>query len=170
MKKSPNYNDKIKAIKSYFNISEQSAKYLYHRRRRGYPWKKASEVGYIAWNIQLQNALVKADTIALFNWENLKFDNDVQILSEHGIIIEEQPKNIQVNDKTNATDIKEEDSDEGWTVVTTKKSHVIKKHLLKNMGFLPQTKTPFIKTNDQSIDKKSLLMRKMNNSILKNEN
>ena len=153
MKKSPNYNEKIKVIKSYFKISEQAAKYMFHRRRRGYPWKKDNDVGYFMWSIQLQNALVKADTIALFNWEILKFDNDVHTLSEHGIVLDEQPNTIQVNVNAINTDIKEDD-DEGWTVVTTKKSHVIKKQLLRNMGFLPQIKKPFVKYNKPRFENK----------------
>ena len=139
VKKTPNYNEKLKAIKSYFKISDQACKYMYHRRRRGYPWKKDNTPGYIPWNIQIQNAIIKADNLTLFDWELLKFDNDIQILSEHGINVDDQLKTVQIGTLTINNDIKEED-DDGWTVVTTKKSHSIKKHLLRSMGFLPQTK------------------------------
>jgi hypothetical protein len=145
VKKTPNYNEKLKVLKSYFKISDQAVKYMYHRRRHGYPWKNNNDPGYIVWTMQIQNALIKADNIALFEWDSLKFDNDIQTLSEHGIIIDDQLKTVQVGKQPLNADIKEEDNDEGWTVVTSTRSHAIKKQLIRSMGFLPQTKKPYIK-------------------------
>lgn len=145
MKKTPNYNDKIRTISSYFGISNDASKYMFHRRRRGFPWKKDDEVGYLKWSIQLQNAFIKADNIDVFDWSALKFNNDIQILMENGIIVEDQPKTIQANRRKLDTDIKEEYDDDdndggGWTVVTKNKTHLQQKYLLKNMGFLPKNK------------------------------
>jgi hypothetical protein len=145
VKKIPNYNEKLKVLKSYFKISDQAVKYMYHRRHRGYPWKNNNDPGYIVWTMQIQNALIKADNLVLFEWDTLKFDNDIQTLYEHGIIVDDQLKTVQVGKQSLNADIKEEDNDEGWTVVTATKSRAIKKQLIRFMGFLPQTKKPFIK-------------------------
>lgn len=158
-RKNPNYNDKIKAISSYFNVSENAAKYMFHRRRRGYPWKKEGDSNYLKWSIPIQNAFVKADNLGLLNWGYLKFSDDLNVLLENGIDIEEQSNTIYINKNTNETDnkyIKEEDKDGGWTVVTNKKSEFIKKHLLRSMGFLPQNKIPrlYKNSNNKTNDKK----------------
>jgi hypothetical protein len=141
-----NYNDKIKTISSYFCVSINAAKYMYHRRRRDIPWKKDCDVGYLKWTVQLQNAFIKADNLAVFEWANLKFNTDVHVLMENGIIVNEQPHTIQVNSVQELDkDISEEDEKDGggWTVVTKNKTYVIQKQLLKNMGFLPK-KNPYI--------------------------
>ena len=145
-KKTPNYNYKIKTIKSYFGISEGAAKYIFHRRRKGFPWKKDTDTNYFEWSIQLQNAFIKADNIPAFNWGNLKFDNDIQILAKNNIIVYDQPKTIQYNTQKNDKELKEEDDDDGggWTVVTKNQTLLAQKHLLKNMGFLPRYKNPYV--------------------------
>jgi hypothetical protein len=147
VKKTPNYNEKLTVLKSYFKISDQAVKYMYHRRHHGYPWKNNNDPGYIVWTMQIQNALIKADNLALFEWETLKFDNDIQTLSEHGIIVDDQLKTTQVGKQPLNNGIKE-DNDEGWTVVTTPKSHAIKKKLIRSMGFLPYIKKPYIKNTN----------------------
>jgi hypothetical protein len=146
-KKTPNYSEKLKVLKSYFKISDQAVKYMYHRRRHGYPWKNNNDPGYIVWTMQIQNALIKADNLTLFEWDTLKFDNDIQTLSEHGIIVGDQLKTVQVGKQPLINDTKEDNYD-GWTVVTRTKSHVIKKKLLRFMGFLPQTKKPYFKNTN----------------------
>jgi hypothetical protein len=144
-KKTPNYNDKLKAISSYFGVSEGAAKYIFHRRRKGFPWKKDADTNYFEWSIQLQNAFIKADNITLFDWRNLNFNNDIQILAENNIIVNEQPNTIQFNKRKIDKDLNEEDDDAGggWTIVTKNKTLLIQKHLLKDMGFLPRYKRPY---------------------------
>lgn len=150
MSKKVTYQSKIKTITSYFGISDNAAKYIYHRRRRGFPWKKNDESSYIAWSMQLQNALIQADNLDTFDWGSLKFGEECRILLEHDIDIETQPKSAQtnkihqVNNKIKETgDGLEENIDDnsGWTVVTSKKGDLIKKHLIRSMGLLPAKKS-----------------------------
>ena len=140
-----NYNDKIKNISSYFGISVEAAKYMYHRRRRGFPWKNENDGNFLKWNIQLQNALIKADNLAVFDWTSLKFNNDVNTLKENGIIVDEQPKTIyrnksNDNQESNKDIDEEEDDGGGWTVVTKKENNSIQKQILRNLGFLTKKK------------------------------
>lgn len=148
------YKEKINAISSYFGISEDASRYIYHRRRRGFPFKRNDDPNFLKWDMQLQNAFIKADQIATLNWNDLKFDDDLKVLLEHGIDIDTQPKTPVINkinqttstisnksNKMNDKDIKEEDDDNfGWTVVTNKKGHIVKKYMLRKMGLLPHTK------------------------------
>lgn len=158
-KKTPNYNDKIKAISSYFGVSEGASKYIFHRRRRGFPWKKDTDTNYLEWSIQLQNAFINADNITAFDWSNLNFKNDIQILAENNIIVNDQPKTIQFNKRKTDKDLNEEDDGGGWTVVTKNKTLLIQKHLLKDMWLLPLYKkqyTPKVKTSENVPDPKKI--------------
>lgn len=149
------YKDRINAICSYFGVSEPAAKYMYHRRRRCYPYKKETDHSFIPWTIKLQNAIISADRIATIDWENLKFDDDVKTLIKHGIDVETQPNKIQVNKISQTTKLPtrratidgkgvEEETDNEfddggeWTVVSTNKGQLIKRHMLRTMGFLPK--------------------------------
>jgi hypothetical protein len=141
------YKDKINAISSYFGVSEDASKYMYHRRRRGYPYKKDTDLAFLKWTTKLQNAFIKADQIATFDWNNLKFDEDLTMLC---IDVETQANKVQVNkisqtvqpttrqsnvDEKSVND--ESDDGGGWTVVTTNKGQLVKRHMLRKMGFLP---------------------------------
>jgi hypothetical protein len=132
------YNEKINSIHNYFGVSTNAAKYMFNRRRRGFPWKKSNDVNYLKWDIQLQNAFIEADTLLNFNWGNLKFSNDIQILSDYGITIESQLKTVNKNVKPGVKKIKE-NTDGEWTVVTTNRKKLNEKHVLKFIGFLPKS-------------------------------
>ena len=147
------YKDKINAISSYFGVSEDASKYMYHRRRRGYPYKKETDPAFLKWTTKLQNAFIKADQIATFDWDNLKFDEDIKMLFMNGIDVEKQANKVQVNkisqtvqpttrqlnfDEKSVND--ESDDGGGWTVVTTNKGQLVKRHMLRKMGFLPHSK------------------------------
>ena len=41
----------------------------------------------IEWNIKIQNALVKADKISGFNWDDLEFSDDINVLNNNNIIV-----------------------------------------------------------------------------------
>jgi hypothetical protein len=139
-----NYNDKIRTIESYFGISNNASKYMFHRRRRGIPWKTDDDASYLKWTIQLQNALIKADNILEFDWVNLRFNTDIQTLLENGIVVNNQSCEVQANKQTPCSYNSNGDDDGGgWTVVTKNKTRLIQKHLLKQMGFLPKTKKTF---------------------------
>lgn len=124
----PNFKDKINAISSYFNVSMQCAKYIYHRRKKGQPFKSEDDVGYIQWNMKIQNSLIKADLIKDFNWKDLKFVNDVTTLKNFGIDVESQDDKLYTNKKENDFN---ESNELGWTVVTRRRSNKNKKILTK---------------------------------------
>lgn len=127
-RKYPNFKDKINAISSYFNVSVPSAKYIYHRRKKGQPFKNESDVGYMQWDMKIQNSLIKADLIKEFDWKNLKFINDVTTLNNFGIDVESQDDKLYTNKKENDFN---ESNELGWTVVTRRRSNKNKKILTK---------------------------------------
>jgi len=88
------YEKRIKIISDYFNVSSDCAVFMYYRRKRGYPWKRSTDIKYLHWNIQLQNALIKLDMIIDFNWKLLEFGNEYEELERHGIDIYNQPKYV----------------------------------------------------------------------------
>ena len=159
-----NYKDNIQTISSYFGISEAAAKYIFHRRRRGFPYKKEGSSNYLEWSMQLQNALIKADQIAVFDWNALKFDDELKTLMQNGIYVDSQPKTAQVNKIkqtqnlrllqkcNNGREIQEDDNTDGWTVVTSNKTQLVKRHVLRKLGLLPHTK-PVYKYNKNYIHK-----------------
>jgi len=139
----PNYSQKINSLCSYFNVSKDAAIYMYHRRRRGFPYKKKDDPKYLEWSIPLQNAFVKADRIETFNWNKISFDSDISVLEENKLFVANQPKDIYVNDICEKN-IKDEEiknpADEGWTLVTKKKAYQHQRQLLKILGLLPRNK------------------------------
>ena len=142
-----NYNEKIKVISESFGISKMAAKYIYHRRRRGYPYKKVGNHNFIQWSTKLQNALIKADGIVDWDWDNLLFSEDVKKLMEHGINVDEESNKIVIKNaqasgnshKQNSPDI--ESTDDGWTVVTNNMSKLSQKYILRKIGLLPRPYT-----------------------------
>lgn len=92
------YNEKIKAIGSYFGVSGVCAKYMFHRRRRGYPYTKNNDPKYLEWTPQLQNGFLKADLVENFDWSKLMFDTDTATLAnDFHINIANQPIVVQFN-------------------------------------------------------------------------
>ena len=157
------YKNKITAISSYFGVSEQAAKYMYHRRQRGLPYKTETDDLYIEWNIKIQNALVKADKISGFNWDGLEFSDDINVLSNNNIIVNNQStivyinknneknnelnneKNTQIecdenNQSENNDGTSQTDETDGWTTVITDKGQMVRRKILKKLGFLPNAK------------------------------
>ena len=162
------YNNKINAISSYFGVSFNAAKYMYNRRQRGFPYKHETDMLFLEWSIQLQNALVKADKISGFNWDDLNFDNDINILNTNNIKVNDQPLKIHINKINNYAynfnennmngesnennmngesnennmngESNENNMNEGWTVVTNNKEQMIRRQILKQIGFLPKFK------------------------------
>jgi hypothetical protein len=161
------YKNKITAISSYFGVSEQAAKYMYHRRQRGLPYKTETDDLYIEWNIKIQNALVKADKISGFNWDGLEFSDDINVLSNNNIIVNNQSnivyinknneknnelnneinneKNTQIecdenNQSENNDGTRQTDETDGWTTVITDKGQMVRRKILKKLGFLPNAK------------------------------
>jgi hypothetical protein len=155
------YNEKINIIGEFFGISPDCSRYIYHRRRKGYPYKKKEDDDYLEWNIQIQNGIVLGD-LSNIDYTDMHFIEDINILKEkYNIDIKSMPckkvlqnKIKQKDDKKikiRATDISHDsvnlgksddanigDDDDGneWCLVTTKKTLYVKKNILKKMGFI----------------------------------
>ena len=172
------YKNKITSISSYFVVSEQAAKYMYHRRQRGLPYKNETDDLYIEWNIKIQNALVKADKISGFNWDDLEFSDDINVLNNNNIIVNNQShtvyinknKELNYNEKNNELNNQSEcdennqsdntDETDGWTTVITDKGQMIRRKILKKIGFLPNTK---FKNNINNTEKNNINNTEKNN-------
>ena len=168
------YKNKITAISSYFVVSEQAAKYMYYRRQRGLPYKTETDDLYIEWNIKIQNALVKADKISGFNWNDLEFSDDINVLNNNNIIVNNQSSTVYINknnelnyngknnqiecDENNQSD--NTDETDGWTTVITDKGQMIRRKILKKIGFLPNTK---FKNNINNKEKNNINNTEKNN-------
>ena len=139
----------------HFGISESAAKYIFHRRRRGYPFKKEGDENYLPWSIQLQNAFIEADKRDI-KWNKMKFGDDIQALTDNKIDVNTQPKVVvfnraRQNTDTNLTrkgkpstvdrlydkELTTNDNDE-WTVITNSRNNTDDKQLLRRMGFIPK--------------------------------
>jgi hypothetical protein len=155
------YNEKINIIGEFFGISPECSRYIYHRRRKGYPYKKKEDDDYLEWNIQIQNGFVLGD-LSNIDYTNIHFIGDIISLKEkYNIDITSMPcekvlqnKIKQKDDKKikiRATDISHDsvklgkpdganidDDEDGneWCLVTTKKTLHVKKNILKKMGFI----------------------------------
>ena len=90
------YQDKINSISSYFGVTNEAAKYMYHRRRYGFPFKNENDTNFIKWDNKVLNALIKADKLEGFNWDLLLFDDDMQLLLEKNIDVNLQSDKIDV--------------------------------------------------------------------------
>lgn len=143
------YKDKLCAISTYYSVSEDASKYLYHRRRYGYPFKKPTDSMYLKWDNKLLNALIKADKIEGFNWDNLIFSNDIQTLLDNDINVESQSDNVEIfKGRNSASKTKSfekygeknnEIQDDGWMIVTNNRGQLIRRNILRKMGFLNQS-------------------------------
>ncbi len=78
------YNTKIKAISAYFDVSYGCAIYMYHRRKRGSPWKKKDDPKYLEFTKSLQDKLVILDKIGSVSFTSLKFSDEGKILLNLG--------------------------------------------------------------------------------------
>ena len=138
------YKAKLQAISSYFDISRNAAKYIYHRRRRGVPFKAPKDKNYIAWSIKLQNALIRADKEPGFKWANLVFGKEEEVLAEYKINVQNQSDEIYV-ELAHLTDLDAmdlTDDDDEWSLVTNKPSPENRKnkHILQQLYLLHHDK------------------------------
>jgi len=125
------YADRINAIEQYFGVSNICAIYLYHRRRRGIPWKNRGDPKYLEWNMQLQNAIISLDTIIGFDWPSLEFGLEEIAFLKNNININSMPtKPVIIDADANSSDI------DGFTKVMYSKKDIAKE--LNKMGLLPK--------------------------------
>ena len=138
------YYSKIGTISTYFGVSDSAAKYMYHLRRKGFPYRNPDQQEYLPWTTPLQNALVLADTYESFDWDTLQFGDELNALMRHGIEINDRDHRILRNEInqdnavkiTTKTDVHVDDEG-GWTVVASKYQVMAEKHILRNCGLLP---------------------------------
>jgi hypothetical protein len=110
------YTDTISEIQTYFLVSYDCAKYMFHRAIR----HKKRDDKYLEWTLALQNAIVKADKCLGFNWDLLLFGQEEKILANHGIHLSDMEKYV----------FKWGDNDE-WTTVKKKRKN---KKLIANLN------------------------------------
>ena len=156
------YHDKINSISSYFGVTNEAAKYMYHRRRYGFPFKKENDPNFIRWDNKVLNALIKADKLEGFNWDLLLFDDDMQLLLEKNINVNLQSDKIDVykgrnslrrtqqfekydpelKKSSNTVELhpvelqSKETENNDWVLVTSNKGQLIRRNILRKIGFL----------------------------------
>jgi hypothetical protein len=145
------YYSKISTISTYFGVSDSAAKYMYHLRRKGFPFRKPDKQDYLNWTIPLQNALVLADTYEHFDWSILQFGDEIDALMRHGIEVNYRDQRIFRNEISQDTAAKTNVNvdDVGWTVVVFKYNALAEKHIVRNCGLLP------IRTRNNRVKKKN---------------
>jgi hypothetical protein len=117
---------------------------MYQLRRNGFPYKKPDQQGFLPWTIPLQNALVRADAHANFDWDTLKFGEELNLLTRHGIKVIDTDYLVFRNDvsQANKSKIYDDDGYGAWTVVTPKDKFIAEKHILRKCGMLPLQTNP----------------------------
>ena len=129
------YGERIDAIEQFFGVSNICAIYLYHRRRRGVPWKTQGDPKYLEWNMQMQNSIIFLDTIIGFDWLSLEFGfEEIQFVKNNIYISKMSTKPIVIGSR-NENQVRTEDSD-GFTKVSNSKKDITKE--LNKMGLLPK--------------------------------
>lgn len=150
-----NYKNKINLLVLYFGISESAAKYMFHRRRRGHPFKKEEDNTFLRWTVQLQNALIEADKQDCIKWGKLKFADELQVLADNKIDVVAQSRSVAFSKPKQFTNANltrkgrpasvnkiynkdlDTNDDNDWTVVTNSRNKTDDKQILRRMGFLP---------------------------------
>lgn len=135
------YENCIESIQNYFNISTIAAKYIYHRRKHGLPYRSFNDPKYLQWSNKLLNALLQADNIINLNWEDIIFGRESENLALYGIIVDEcsnefphtednssSQQQQQVEEKSSETESNE------WVTVQSKhkQKQQKKKYTVKN--------------------------------------
>lgn len=125
------YNERIDAISQFFGISAPAALFMYHRRRRGHPFKKSDDSKFLEWDIKLQNSLIKADEYIGWDWGKVRFGREVHILAKFDILLDQQTNEVYRNEKKS-------DSSDEWTVVkNVRKENSRHTKLMSMLGFIP---------------------------------
>ena len=133
------YDERIAAIMKFFSISRPAAGFIYHRKRRGYPFKNPTDEKFLEWNLKLQTALVKADECIGWDWEEIHFGKEEQALSQHGIHIDQQSDSDTHKNESKSS----ETPDDGWTVVKSEKREKYRyTKTLQLMGFIQRYRRP----------------------------
>jgi hypothetical protein len=132
------YDEKIKVIQRYYDISEDAAVYIYFRRKRSFPWKKKSDEKYLFWNAKLQNALISADNILGFDWNSMEYGKEEETLRKFDICILTQSNNL-FRKHEDYVEVMEDDEGGNWTYISKmRKTNNTDKIMLQNIGLLPK--------------------------------
>ena len=120
----------LQSIMNFYNVSEECADYLYTRASRS----KRKGLKYMPWNIQLQNAIVKADKCLGLEWDKLQFGQEAETLKYRGIIVNEMPIIIFKWNK-NCT-LNEEELNEWTTVINKKNKKKNRNNIIESCGLI----------------------------------
>ena len=124
------YDERIIALTKFFGISHACAGFLYHRRRRGKPFKDAADPKYLGWSFRLQNALVKADACIGWDWSRVHFGTEDAELAKYDIHVDQQTDVVYRNIAPES-----EDAD-GWSVVKRDKQEKSRyARIVQTIGF-----------------------------------
>lgn len=139
-----NYKEKIRLISTYFNIPRSGAIYLYHRRKRSFPFKKKGSPNFLDWNLSIQNGLVKimGDNPDI-DWVSSDFNDENKLFTKFNIDINAKVYSVYKNKPTkvfDTIDVDEKMHDEGWTMVVSKNKNASNKFALRKLGLLPQSR------------------------------
>lgn len=127
------YDEMISVIMKYFNVSQSAAIFIYHRKRRGFPFKKKGDPKFLEWTLRLQNALVKADECIGWDWEELRFGDEEKTLAQHEIFLDKQSDKKVFQNNPNS------EEDDGWTTVKNdKKIKHYQTKTLQILGLVPR--------------------------------
>ncbi len=136
---SEHYKNSISELQIYFGISQICAQYIFHRALRS----RRSDDKHLPWNVQMQNALVKADKCLGINWDKVYFGYEEQNLLAHGINVNDMdstvfrwtadPQNNDASDNTDELQNNEKNESE-WITVSRKKKKKEKALLAAKVG------------------------------------
>jgi hypothetical protein len=128
------YNKSLKAIEEYFGVSRICAGYLFHRAFRS----RRRDEKHLEWNIQLQNAVVKADKCLGLEWDKVEFAKEQDEFSKHGIIIDEMDNSVfrWVSEEDDDDYKSPEEQSSEWTVVSRKRKKTSNRKKIRNIGLL----------------------------------
>lgn len=134
------YDERIATIMDFFGISKEAAVYIYHRKRRGYPFKKRGSPKFLEWTLKLQNALVKADECLGWDWDEVQFGSEEKALAQHDIYVDQQSDKEVFKHESNESEGNDAD---GWTEVKNVKREKYRYNkTLRLMGFISSKPKP----------------------------
>ncbi len=132
------YNEKINAIRTYFDVSAEAAVYIYYRRKRSFPWKKKGDQKYLYWNAKLLHKLIQMDNILDFDWRSMEFGKEEAVFDKYGIVDKEGYINFKKEDKKRRPEKYVDENGDEWEHKPS--SFKVQESILQNIGLLPKPK------------------------------
>lgn len=132
------YNEKINAIKTYFDVSAEAAVYIYYRRKRSFPWKKKGDPKYLYWNAKLLYKLIQMDNILDFDWRSMEFGKEEEIFQKYNVVDKDTPISFKKEEKKKKSETYIDENGEEWNHRPQSLKHI--ESILQNIGLLPKLK------------------------------